>query len=243
MAPSSPTRLLVRDELIGFARSKVMIVLWVVLPLIALAGYLLLPRAVTEARGLGGLSAAAFVGFLMSSIAGTVAALMVAVDIVSERNRKVYELFVIRPIRREAILLGEVPRGVRVRDGRVRGVARARDRGRRGARRPADERDGGRHRQVAAVAGRRDRAVGGGRRDVRRAVADDPGRGDPGAVRRAEPRDRADAADLPRPGAGPVLAGDGDLRHAHRAAGVRRRGRVSTRRALEDHRGAGTTRP
>lgn len=104
MAPRSPTLLLIRDELIGFARSKVMIVLWIVLPLLALGGYLLLPDAVTEARGLGGLSATAFIGFLMSSIAGTVAALMVAVDIVSERNRKVYELFVIRPIRREAII-------------------------------------------------------------------------------------------------------------------------------------------
>ena len=40
----------------------------------------------------------------MSSLAGTVSALMVAVDIISEKNRKVYELFVIRPIRPEAII-------------------------------------------------------------------------------------------------------------------------------------------
>ena len=104
MPTRSPTRLLLRDELIGFAKSKVMIVLWVVLPLLSMAGYLLLPDEITNASGLGGLSATAFVGFLMSSVAGTVAALMVAVDIVSERNRKVYELFVIRPIRREAII-------------------------------------------------------------------------------------------------------------------------------------------
>jgi len=104
MSVRSPTRIMLRDELIGFAKSKVMIVLWVVLPLIAMAGYLLLPEEITSARGMGGLSATAFVGFLMSSIAGTVAALMVAVDIVSERNRKVYELFAIRPIRREVII-------------------------------------------------------------------------------------------------------------------------------------------
>jgi ABC-type transport system involved in multi-copper enzyme maturation permease subunit len=103
----SPTRLMLRDELIGFAKSKVMIVLWVVLPLLAMAGYLLLPDELTNARGMGGLSATAFVGFLMSSVAGTVAALMVAVDIVSERNRKVYELFAIRPIRREVIILAK----------------------------------------------------------------------------------------------------------------------------------------
>lgn len=107
MPTRSPTRLMVRDELIGFAKSKVMLVLWVVLPLIAMAGYLLLPEEITNARGMGGLSATAFVGFLMSSVAGTVAALMVAVDIVSERNRKVYELFAIRPIRREVIILAK----------------------------------------------------------------------------------------------------------------------------------------
>lgn len=107
MPTRSPTRLMVRDELSGFAKSKVMLVLWVVLPLIAMAGYLLLPEEITNARGMGGLSATAFVGFLMSSVAGTVAALMVAVDIVSERNRKVYELFAIRPIRREVIILAK----------------------------------------------------------------------------------------------------------------------------------------
>ena len=101
----NPTLLLVRDELIGFAKSRVMIVLWVLLPALAIGGYLLLPTSAM----LGGddgpkLSATAFMGFLMSSIAGTVSALMVAVDIISEKNRKVYELFVIRPIRREAII-------------------------------------------------------------------------------------------------------------------------------------------
>ena len=97
----SATGLLVRDELVGFAKSKVMIVLWVVLPILAVAGYLVLPGRFGGGRGL---SATAFMGFLMSSLAGTVAALMVAVDIISEKNRKVYELFVIRPIRREAII-------------------------------------------------------------------------------------------------------------------------------------------
>jgi ABC-type Na+ efflux pump permease subunit len=41
---------------------------------------------------------------LLSSLAGTVAAVMVAADIVGERNRNVYELFLIRPIRPEAII-------------------------------------------------------------------------------------------------------------------------------------------
>ena len=101
----SPTWLLVRDELYGFAKSKVMIVLWVLLPLMAIGGYLVIPAdALMGEDGGPKMSATAFMGFLMSSIAGTVAALMVAVDIISEKNRKVYELFVIRPIRREAII-------------------------------------------------------------------------------------------------------------------------------------------
>lgn len=106
MATRSATRILLRDELVGFAKSKVMIVLWIVLPVIAIAGFLLLPEALVGGGGFSrsDMSAGVFIGFVMSSLAGTVAALMVAVDIVSERNRKVYELFAIRPIRREAIL-------------------------------------------------------------------------------------------------------------------------------------------
>jgi ABC-2 type transport system permease protein len=105
---SSPTMRLVSDELMGFAKSKVMIVLWVLLPALAIAGYLLIPKAALLRGGTNpGLSATAFMGFLMSTIAGTVAALMVAVDIISEKNRNVYVLFVIRPIRPEAIILAK----------------------------------------------------------------------------------------------------------------------------------------
>jgi ABC-type transport system involved in multi-copper enzyme maturation permease subunit len=100
----SATGRLVRDELVGFARSKVMLVLWVLMPLLAVGGYLLLPRLVGGVGSGPRLSATAFMSFLMSSLAGTIAALMVAVDLISEKNRKVYELFVIRPIRREAII-------------------------------------------------------------------------------------------------------------------------------------------
>lgn len=104
--PPSPTRLLVRDELIGFARSKVMLVLWVILPCIAVVGFLLLPvRAFGGARGF--LTATMFMSLIESSVAGTVAALMIGVDIVSERNRNVYTLLVIRPIRREAIIVAK----------------------------------------------------------------------------------------------------------------------------------------
>ncbi len=97
--------LLVRDELVGFARSRVMLAMWVVLPVVALLGYLALPGDALVDSGFGAeLSATAFMGLLLSSLAGTVAAVMVAADIVGERNRNVYELFLIRPIRPEAII-------------------------------------------------------------------------------------------------------------------------------------------
>lgn len=102
---TSPTMRLVKDELYGFAKSKVMIVLWVVLPLIAILGYWLFKGndkvgADPDAQ----MTASIFMSLILSSLSGTVAALMVAVDIVSERQRKVFELFIIRPIRREVII-------------------------------------------------------------------------------------------------------------------------------------------
>lgn len=106
-APPSPTVLLLRDELVGFARSKVMLVLWLLLPALAVGGYFLITRNADLGKAFGSdtrLTATNFMTLIMSSLAGTIAALMVAVDIVSERQRKVYELFVIRPVRRDAIL-------------------------------------------------------------------------------------------------------------------------------------------
>ena len=100
--------LLVRDELVGFARSRVMIAMWIVLPACSLLVYLLLPGDALIDSGFGAeLSATAFMGLLLSSLAGTVAAVMVAADIVGERNRNVYELFLIRPIRPEALILAK----------------------------------------------------------------------------------------------------------------------------------------
>lgn len=109
---SSPTLRLVKDELYGFAKSKVMIVLWVILPILAIAGYFLFSYLLTLNAEPGTvqdpqapkMSVSVFLSGLLSSIAGSVAAILVAVDIVSERQRKVFELIVIRPVRREIIV-------------------------------------------------------------------------------------------------------------------------------------------
>jgi ABC-type Na+ efflux pump permease subunit len=97
--------ILVRDEFAGFAKSKVMLVLWFLMPAIAISSYLLLPTAIKARSGDGfSITAAMFASALTSTLSGTIAGIMVAVDIVSERNRKVYDLFVIRPMRRESIV-------------------------------------------------------------------------------------------------------------------------------------------
>jgi ABC-type transport system involved in multi-copper enzyme maturation permease subunit len=100
----SATALLVRDELVGFARSKVMIVLWLLMPALALLGFLLLPMDAFRTGRHETMTAATFMSVLLSSISGTVAALMAAVDLVTERNRNVYVMFAIRPVRRETIV-------------------------------------------------------------------------------------------------------------------------------------------
>lgn len=97
---TSAIRVLARDELIGFARSKVMLVLWLILPALAILGYLAFGQRLSG----GLLSASDFMSILVASIAGAVAALMIAVDLINERNRNVYVLLAIRPIRRDAIV-------------------------------------------------------------------------------------------------------------------------------------------
>ncbi|MBV1857315.1 MAG: ABC transporter permease [Nannocystaceae bacterium] len=96
-------KLLTRDELLGFAKSKVMLVLWIGLPVLALLVFVL-PILLGQESADSGRSMAALVALLVSSLAGTVSAIMVAVDIGSERKSGVYQLLVIRPLPRDAIL-------------------------------------------------------------------------------------------------------------------------------------------
>lgn len=102
------TFLLFKDELLGFARSWVMVLLWAGLPLIAVGMYYLLPNDMpigpdpTQV-----MPASFFIAMLVASLGGTLAAIMIGVDIVNEKTRKVYDLFVIRPIPRGGIVLAK----------------------------------------------------------------------------------------------------------------------------------------
>jgi ABC-2 type transport system permease protein len=93
--------LLYVDEFKGFTKSRVMLALWVGLPLLALLLHAWSP-AMED-----GLPLSAFTALIVSSISGTLASAMLAVSIINERSRHVYELFLIRPMQRRDILLAK----------------------------------------------------------------------------------------------------------------------------------------
>ena len=92
--------LLFRDELNGFYRSKVMLVLWAGMPVLSVFLYLISPDT-------GDISISVFTSLLVGSIGGTLSAAMLAISIINERERHVYDLFVIRPVKRRNILLSK----------------------------------------------------------------------------------------------------------------------------------------
>jgi ABC-2 type transport system permease protein len=97
-----PLGLLFKDELQGFYKSKVMIFLWVGLPVIAL-----LFRFLSAGSSGQELPFTLISSIVVSSIGGTLAAVMLAVFIINEKNRHVYDLFLIRPIKRQEIIVAK----------------------------------------------------------------------------------------------------------------------------------------
>ncbi len=94
-------KLLFFDELRGYAKSKVMIVLWIGLPLLAFLIQFINPNE------LEGLPVSFLVSLVVSSIGGTLSSIMISTTIVSEKNRHVYELFLMRPVRRSSLILAK----------------------------------------------------------------------------------------------------------------------------------------
>jgi ABC-2 type transport system permease protein len=93
--------LLFKDELLGFYKSKVMIFLWIGLPALAVLFHLWAPNT-GPALPFTLLSA-----LLVSSIGGTLASAMLAVTIINEKTSRVYDLFLIRPLKRWNIILSK----------------------------------------------------------------------------------------------------------------------------------------
>ncbi len=94
--------LLYFDELKGFYKSKVMLFLWVGLPLISVLFRFIQYGSTGQAISFTVISA-----LVVSSLAGTLAAVMLAVSIINEKNRQVYDLFLIRPLKRRNIVLAK----------------------------------------------------------------------------------------------------------------------------------------
>ncbi len=94
-------RLLFADELTGFARSRVMVVLWVGMPVLALLLHALQPQLE------GAMSLTVFAMLVVATMASTIAAAMLSVGIINEKTRGVYALFLVRPVRRSSLLLAK----------------------------------------------------------------------------------------------------------------------------------------
>jgi len=93
--------LLFKDELHGFYKSKVMIFLWIGLPAVAILFHLWAPNTGPQ------LPYTMLSALLVSSIGGTLASAMLAVTIINEKTSHVYDLFLIRPLKRWTIVLSK----------------------------------------------------------------------------------------------------------------------------------------
>jgi ABC-2 type transport system permease protein len=93
--------LLYVDEFKGFTKSRVMLALWVGLPVLALILHAWSPAVD------GDMPLSVFTALIVSSISGTLASAMLAVSLIHERSCHVYELFLIRPMQRRDILLAK----------------------------------------------------------------------------------------------------------------------------------------
>lgn len=89
------------DEVRGFSRSRVMLVLWVGMPVLALVLHAVQPDLEGE------MSLTVFSMLVITTMASTIAAVMLSVGIIHEKSRGVYALFLVRPVRRSSILLGK----------------------------------------------------------------------------------------------------------------------------------------
>lgn len=88
------------DELRGFSRSRLMLALWIGLPVLSIVLRLAQPQ--TE-----GIPLLTFVSILIGSVGGTLAAVLLATSITSERLARVYDLFLVRPVRRRDLLVSK----------------------------------------------------------------------------------------------------------------------------------------
>jgi len=88
--------LLFTDEFRGFYKSKIMMILWIGLPLISFLLQYLNP----DSDDLDGMPLISLIVILISSIGGSLSAVMISTSIANERGKNVYDLFLVRPVKR-----------------------------------------------------------------------------------------------------------------------------------------------
>jgi len=93
--------LLVKDEIEGFYKSKVMIFLWIGLPLLTILFHFWY-----SLQG-GEIPFTSLSAIITSSIGGTLASVMLTVSIINEKIQHVYDLFLVRPVKRWNIILSK----------------------------------------------------------------------------------------------------------------------------------------
>lgn len=78
-----------------------MIILWIGLPILSILLYLWSPDTSGE------MPLSVLFATMMSSLGGSLAAIMITVQLIHEKSRHVYELFLVRPVKRKDLLLSK----------------------------------------------------------------------------------------------------------------------------------------
>jgi ABC-2 type transport system permease protein len=89
------------DELLGFYKSKLMAILWIGMPLLSFVVHYL---GGSESAGI---PMSYLTALLVSSVSGTLGSVSLSTSITNEKNRRVYDLFLIRPVKRWEILVSK----------------------------------------------------------------------------------------------------------------------------------------
>lgn len=88
------------DEMRGFMKSKVMIALWIGLPIISILMHLYYPSYAFDV-----IPTSYYVALMISSVGGLLAVVTLSVQMVNEIGAKVYDLYLIRPVKRWHIIV------------------------------------------------------------------------------------------------------------------------------------------
>ncbi|NHI92967.1 MAG: hypothetical protein EAX96_10735 [Candidatus Lokiarchaeota archaeon] len=91
--------LLYLDEFKGYYQSKVIIILWIGLPIITLLLHFIPSNEEIPISSLAAL--------VVASVGGTISSVMISTTIVSEMNQNVYVLFLVRPVKRANLLIAK----------------------------------------------------------------------------------------------------------------------------------------